>query len=149
MDQVQLHHIAIQTSDIERSSHFYEKILGFTRLKKETSPKGREIIWLSAGTGRIELYSGKPKQKLAGRWSPNTLGPLSIGLWVGNLDEAVRRLSRKKVVILKPPYEPVAGERAAMLEGPDGEEIVLLERAVGPKRKDRHGKTKSATLPKK
>jgi catechol 2,3-dioxygenase-like lactoylglutathione lyase family enzyme len=130
-DQVQLHHIAIQTADIEKSSHFYEKILGFSRLKEERSPKGRTIIWLGAGAGRIELYSGKPKQPLASRWNPNGLGPLSIGLRVADLDAAVNRLSREKVVILKKPYEPVPGERAAMIEGPDGEEIVLLEREVG------------------
>jgi catechol 2,3-dioxygenase-like lactoylglutathione lyase family enzyme len=148
-DWARLHHIAIQASDIKRSSHFYEKILGFRRLKEETSPKGRKIVWLGAGEGRIELYSGKPKQPLASHWNPNTLGPLSIGLWVDDLDEAVRKLSRKKVVILKRPYEPVPGERAAMIEGPDGEEIVLLEKEVGSNRNDRYGKKKSATLLKK
>ena len=147
--RVRLHHIAIQTSDIKKSTHFYEKILGFSRLKEEKSLRGREIVWLDAGTGRIEIYSGKPKQPLADRWNPNTLGPLSIGLWVADLDEAVRRLSRNKVIILKQPYEPVPGERAAMIEGPDGEEIVLLEKEVGSNRNDRYGQTKSETLFKK
>lgn len=127
----QIHHIAIQTADLERSAHFYGEILGLARIKEERSPKGRTIIWFDSGTGRIELYSGKPGQPLKATWSPNTVGPLSIGFKVMNLEEAVRRLIDAKVPLIKAPYEPVPGERAAMIQGPDGEEIVLLEKEVG------------------
>jgi catechol 2,3-dioxygenase-like lactoylglutathione lyase family enzyme len=126
----QLHHVAIQTADIEKSVHFYEKVLGMQRLKEEQSPKGRKIIWFDAGTGRIELYSGKPGQQLESPWNPNQVGPLSIGFWVPDLDKAVRRLLDEKISFVKLPYEPLPGERAAMLQGPDGEEIVLLEKKV-------------------
>jgi catechol 2,3-dioxygenase-like lactoylglutathione lyase family enzyme len=128
--QFQLHHVAIQTADIERSIHFYEKMLGMRRLKKEQSPKGRTIIWFDAGSGRIELYSGKPGQPLEPSWDPNKVGPLSIGFWVPDLDQAVRRLLDEKIPFIKLPYEPLPGERAAMVQGPDGEEIVLLEKRV-------------------
>ena len=111
----QMHHIAIQASGLDRSVDFYEKVLGLRRLKEERTPKGRRIVWLDSGTGRIELYSGKPGQSLAQRWSPNTVGPLSIGFQVENLAEAVRRLIELKAVLIKAPYEPVPGERAAMI----------------------------------
>jgi len=126
----QLHHVAIQTTDIEKSAHFYENVLGMHRLKREQSPKGRTIIWFDSGTGRIELYSGKPGQPLKRPWNPNQVGPLSIGLWVSDLDKAVRGLLDQKISFIKLPYEPIPGERAAMVEGPDGEEIVLLEKKV-------------------
>ncbi|HLG22918.1 MAG TPA: VOC family protein [Candidatus Manganitrophaceae bacterium] len=131
MGRFQIHHIAIQTADLERSLRFYEKILGLTRIKEERSPKGRRIVWLDSGSGRIELYSGKPGQPLASGWNSNTVGPLSIGFWVSDLEEAVRELDKKKAPVIKRPYEPVPGERAAMIQGPDGEEIVLLEKKVG------------------
>lgn len=127
----QIHHIAIQTADLERSARFYGETLGLTRIKEERSPKGRKIIWFDSGTGRIELYSGKPDQPLNPTWSPNAVGPLSIGFRVDNLEEAVRRLVEAEVPLIKAPYEPVPGERAAMIRGPEGEEIVLLEREVG------------------
>ncbi|HZR47810.1 MAG TPA: VOC family protein [Candidatus Manganitrophaceae bacterium] len=126
----QLHHVAIQTADIQKSARFYEKVLGMHRLKEEQSPKGRTIIWIDSGAGRIELYSGKPGQPLKRSWDPNQVGPLSIGFWVPDLDTAVRTLLDQKVSFIKLPYEPVPGERAAMVEGPDGEEIVLLEKKV-------------------
>lgn len=132
----EIHHIAIQTADIEKSSHFYEKILGLTRIKEEESPKGRKIIWLDSGSGRIELYSGKRDQRLEKAWNPNAVGPLALGFFVPDLDDAVRRLAAVDVSILKQPYEPVPGERAAMIEGPEGEEIVLLENTVKEKRGD-------------
>lgn len=127
----QIHHIAVQTADLERSIRFYGEILGLVRVKEERSPKGRKIVWFDSGTGRIELYSGKPGQPLNETWSPNAVGPISIGFRVGNLEEAVRRLVAANVPLIKTPYEPVPGERAAMIQGPDGEEIVLLEKEIG------------------
>ncbi len=127
----QIHHIAIQAADLERSAHFYGEILGLARMKEERSPKGRRIIWFDSGTGRIELYSGKPGQPLHKTWSPNTVGPISIGFQVNSLEEAVRHVMEANVPLIKAPYEPVPGERAAMIQGPDGEEIVLLEKEVG------------------
>ena len=126
------HHVAVQTADLPRARRFYETVLGCVVIKEERTAKGRDIVWLACGEGRIELYGGKPDQPLAPRWNTDTLGPLALGFLVGNLDREVARLRVLNVPIAKPPYEPVPGERAAMIEGPDGEEIVLLERPVGP-----------------
>ncbi len=127
-----LHHIALQARDVEKTLAFYRDLLGFSVLKEETSPKGRRIFWLSRGGTRIELYGGKPGQPLSDRWNENGIGPLSLGLLVDDLDRAVDHLQSRGVRILKTPYEPVPGERAAMIEGPDGDEIVLIERPVNP-----------------
>ena len=126
------HHVAIQTADLSRARRFYETALGCVVIKEERTAKGREIVWLACGEGRIELYGGKPGQPLAAEWNVNGIGPLALGFLVGDLDREVARLRALNVRITKPPYEPVPGERAAMIEGPDGEEIVLLERPVGP-----------------
>jgi lactoylglutathione lyase len=128
--EFRFHHVAIQSANLEKSLLFYEKILGLSVLKREVSPKGRVIVWLKAGEGRLELYGGKPGQTLNERWDENGLGPLSLGFIIHDLDQAVRNLKTAKVPILKAPYEPVPGERAAMISGPDGEEIVLLEKPV-------------------
>lgn len=127
---VKFHHVAIQTADIDRSVLFYRDALGCDILKEEVSPKGRKIVWIEAGGSRIELYSGKPGQPLAARWNMNGLGPLSIGFHVTNLEETLDGLRQHGVRILREPYEPVPGERCAMIEGPDGEEIVLVDRPV-------------------
>ncbi len=125
-----LHHVAVQTADLGRARRFYERVLGCAVLKTERTPKGRDIVWLACGPCRIELYSAKPGQPLATAWTANSVGPLALGFCVGNLDAEVTRLRALQVTITKPPYEPVPGERAAMIAGPDGEEIVLLERPV-------------------
>jgi glyoxylase I family protein len=125
-----LHHVAVQTADLGRARRFYETVLGCSVLKTERTAKGREIVWLACGACRIELYGGKPGQPLAAGWNANGLGPLALGFCVRDLDAEVARLRDLNVPITKPPYEPVAGERAAMIQGPDGEEIVLLERDV-------------------
>jgi len=125
-----LHHIAIQSSDLEKSLWFYHQILGFPIIKRETSSKGRMIVWLEAGEARIELYTSKPGQALISRWDQNGLGPVSMGFIVSDLVRAVYFLKQKNVLITKLPYEPIPGERAAMISGPDGEEVVLLEKLV-------------------
>ena len=125
------HHVAIQTSDLERSLHFYHHILGLPVIKEETSPKGRRIVWLLAGSGSIELYSGKPGQPLEDGWNENRVGPIAIGFVVKSLRDLLPELRARGVHIIKEPYEPVPGELTAMIAGPDGEEIVLMERPVG------------------
>ncbi|MEO5656395.1 MAG: VOC family protein [Nitrospiria bacterium] len=125
------HHVAIQTANLAQARRFYETVLGCTVLKEERTAKGRDIVWLQCGAGRIELYGAKPGQALAAGWSPHTVGPLALGFLVADLDREVGRLRAQGIPIVKPPYEPVPGERAAMIAGPDGEEIVLLERTVG------------------
>ena len=126
-----LHHVAIQTKDFERAVHFYRNVLGLEVIKEETSPKGRRIAWIDAGQARIELYGEKPGQRLAEAWAPEGLGPLSIGFLVSDLDQAVAEIRTRGAVIHREPYFPVHNERAAMILGPDGEEIVLLEKPVG------------------
>ncbi|MFZ5861518.1 MAG: VOC family protein [Nitrospirota bacterium] len=128
---IRLHHVAVQTADLRRARNFYETVLGFTVLKTERTAKGRDIVWLGCGDCRIELYGAKPGQTLTTGWTADHVGPLALGLLVENLDAEVERLRTLHVTIAKPPYEPVPGERAAMIAGPDGEEIVLLERPVG------------------
>lgn len=125
-----LHHVAVQTADLGRARRFYETALGCSVLKTERTAKGRDIVWLACGDCRIELYGGKPGQPLAASWNANGVGPLALGFCVRDLDAEVARLRGLDIRITKPPYEPVPGERAAMIEGPDGEEIVLLEREV-------------------
>jgi catechol 2,3-dioxygenase-like lactoylglutathione lyase family enzyme len=126
-----LHHVAVQTADLDRARRFYETVMGFTLLKTERTAKGRNIVWLACGDCRIELYGAKPGQTLATTWNADSLGPLALGFLVDDLDAEIARLRGLHVTIAKPPYEPVPGERAAMIAGPDGEEIVLLERPVG------------------
>jgi glyoxylase I family protein len=126
-----LHHVAVQTVDLARARVFYETVMGFTVLKAERTAKGRDIVWLACGDCRIELYGAKPGQTLATGWSADHVGPLALGFLVDDLAAEVERLRALNVPISKPPYEPVPGERAAMIAGPDGEEIVLLERPVG------------------
>lgn len=129
---VRLHHVAVQTANIARARRFYETLLGCSVLKTERTPKGREIVWLSCGGCRLELYSAKTGQSLASGWNADVVGPLALGFLVRDLNAEVARLRSLGVRITKAPYEPVPGERAAMIEGPDGEEIVLLERPVAP-----------------
>ncbi len=128
--QAQFHHVAIQTNDLARAERFYCEVLGMKVIRRETSPKGRRIVWLKTSGGRIELYNGKPGQKLAPAWTPDGVGPVSVGLRVVSLEPALEHARAHGARILREPYEPVPGERAAFLEGPDGEEIVLVERPV-------------------
>jgi catechol 2,3-dioxygenase-like lactoylglutathione lyase family enzyme len=127
-----LHHVAVQTADLSKARRFYETVLGCTVLKTERTRKGREIVWLRCGDCRIELYGAKTDQTLVPAWNASSVGPLALGFLVPDLDSEIARLRALDVPITKPPYEPVPGERAAMIAGPDGEEIVLLERPVGP-----------------
>ncbi len=130
MKVLSLHHVAICTADFDRALRFYRDILQLSLLREGTSPKGRRIAWFDAGGTRLEILSLKPDRPIEEsqfRWSEDRPGPVHIGFSVRGLEGIIERLAARGVKIKRGPYEPVPGERAAFIEGPDGEEIALEE----------------------
>ena len=64
MDVQGFHHLAIQVRDVERVTHFYRDLLGFTELKRHTRPDGSlRSIWVQVPGGgflALEAVSGEP-----------------------------------------------------------------------------------------
>ena len=123
----EIHHLCINTPDMEKSIYFYKEIFGFTLLDREICDFG-DYAMLRLGPSRLELISPKnPTEESFGDCGSIT----HFGLAVKGLDAAVAKLRAKGVTFLSSEIEesdaPMGGLRAIQLLGPAQEHINLYE----------------------
>lgn len=127
---VSIHHIAVQTSDIDKSIFFYTQILGAELLERKPF-KSRICSWIRIGDVKIELYSKRKDEKLD-PWSDYYCGPVHIAFLVDNLDiflsQALARGAKFHPSHPEPFVPPVPGaKKIAYFLGPDGEEVEIRD----------------------
>lgn len=125
---VSIHHVAVQTRDLDRALAFYVGVLGATLLERRQFKK-RQLAWLSFGEVRIELFSARTGEELTA-WDDFFPGPVHIAFLVNDLDQIIEHAQRLGVSLHpshpEPFVPPVAGVgRIAYLLGPDGEEVEI------------------------
>jgi len=123
-----VHHVAVQTSDMDKALGFYCNILG-ANLERRRQFKKRQMAWLRVGQIRIEVFSNREGETLA-EWSDFYSGPVHIAFLVEDVDAfvavALERGARFHPSHPEPFVPPVPGAgRIAYLLGPDGEEIEI------------------------
>jgi len=122
-----IHHLCINTPDIQKSLNFYCELIGFHILYRETCTFG-EYAMLSLSGSNLELIMpNNPDESSFGN-----CGSLAhFGLQVENIDEVYEALKEKGVQFLSEKVndysEPMGGFRAVSLLGPSGEAINLYE----------------------
>jgi catechol 2,3-dioxygenase-like lactoylglutathione lyase family enzyme len=131
MTALELHHVAIQTSDLERALRFYLGVLGGEMLERQKFKK-REMAWIRVGNLRIELYSKREGEALR-PWEDYYSGPVHIAFAVPDLDaflaEALAKGASFHPSHPEPFVPPAPGaKRMAYLLGPDGEELEIRGR---------------------
>ena len=122
-----IHHICVNTPDINRSITFYRDLIGFKLLNKESCAFG-DYAMLRLNDSRLELI--QPKNPDASSFG-NSGSLTHFGLAVHGIDEVVDDLRAKGVEFLTDTIddcdEPMGGLRAISLLGPSGEAINLYE----------------------
>jgi catechol 2,3-dioxygenase-like lactoylglutathione lyase family enzyme len=122
-----IHHLCVNTPDIEKSLAFYRDIFGFRLLSRETCAFG-EYAMLRLGASNLELIQpNAPDEDSFG-----SRGSIAhFGLQVEGIDEVFAALKENGVPLLSGEVgdypEPMGGLRAVSLTGPGGEAINLYE----------------------
>ena len=124
-----LHHIAIEASDFERSLRFYTEGLGFRNVL--TFPEeSRTVAMLDTGDGTyVELFSGGTGEKPNGSL-------LHFAVRTDDCDAATVQARAAGGSITQEPTDavlegdPPVPVRYSYCEGPDGEQIELLQANV-------------------
>jgi lactoylglutathione lyase len=120
--KVRVHHFSMEVRDLERSSAFYEKLLGFTT-EMSIQWKNERIVFLTLGHARLELV-----QPSAFVRSPaNT----HIAFEVDDLDGMCVRLAEEGIQLEEEVVIAGKGWRSVFVYGPDGELLEFLEAPAG------------------
>lgn len=129
---IQVHNVAIQTEDFDRSFAFYAEVLQLPVVREPfVFKEQRKLAWFDGGSILIELYSIKFSQT-ASPYDPNGIGPDHIAFEVDDIDGMLAWLEEWGYKPIKPPFVPPSGDpqqpRVVFIAGPDGEELQFRER---------------------
>jgi len=122
-----IHHAAIICSDYERSKRFYVETLGLA-VVREVHRRERNSYKLDlalADGGQIELFSfpGPPPRPSY----PEAQGLRHLAFTVADVDEAVRELTSRGVVVEPVRVDEHTGRRYTFFADPDGLPLELYE----------------------
>lgn len=108
-----VHHLLIQSTDLERTERFFVDVLGFTVRKRGDFTDGRPLVVTHQGLG---LTSG----------GPGTAGAVEhIAFRASNIREIARRAHEEGITVLKDVAPGVYG-LTIYLADPDGNRIELF-----------------------
>ncbi len=119
-----VHHIAIRTTDIERSAAFYRDVLRMTERKRLHFPDGTYLIMLGVGETCVELFGGGKLRDMTE--DAGEIGFTHIALAVDDVDGEYARIRALGYSFHVEP-RTVQGLRVAFFRDPDGISIELLQ----------------------
>ena len=123
-----IHHIAIICTDYKKSKEFYVNKLGFSVLN-ETFREDRCSYKLDLEVGdtyQIELFSFQDSPKR--RSYPEAAGLRHLAFEVDDIEEAVRELTAKNIIVEDIRVDEVTGKKFTFFKDPDDLPLEIYER---------------------
>ncbi len=121
-----VHHIAIYTSDYEKTKHFYVDLLGF-EIIRENYRKEREEhkLDLKLGQSELEIFIGPNHPKRPSY--PEAYGLRHFAFKVENIEQVVKELHRKGIETEPIRIDAYTGEKMTFFFDPDQLPLELHE----------------------
>ncbi|MDF2842721.1 MAG: Glyoxalase/bleomycin resistance protein/dioxygenase [Herbinix sp.] len=107
----------LYVKDMEKSLEFYNTLIGLPIVRRQVIGEDKELVFLGDGDTLLELIPSDGNVQYAG---------FSIGFDVDDLLEAKERLENNGYKI-KREMSPNSSLTLCFLDGPNGEEVELLE----------------------
>lgn len=115
----------VTTPDMARALHFYRDLLGGTVTHEFPGADGT-IVYAGLDIGASHMGLGLvAEQKQSPGW------PVSLWIYADDCDAAVERLRSNDIRVVEEPRDQPWGERVARVRDPDGNEVIIGQRAEG------------------
>ena len=120
-------HTRFRVSDLEKTVSFFKDVLGLKELRRHTSGRGSQLVFLRAPDSEEEIEICKFDQS-----GPIVVGPdlTHLAFEVDDLETFAREAAAKGYPLSDGPHATGSG-KIAFIDAPEGYEIELIER--GPK----------------
>lgn len=130
-----VHTVAISVANLERSTEWYKKNLGFQLVQRRDFPENQTFTAIIGGVGfqfeLIQTASSKPiAQFLEDRSQPTLLqGFKKVVIWTGELIPLYDLLKQNGVVFVYPDIQETPGVwgKWFMIEDPDGNILQFID----------------------
>jgi lactoylglutathione lyase len=119
-------HTRYRVSDLEKTISFYKDVLGLEEVRRQTSGRGSELVFLKAPDSDEEIEICKFDES-----GPVVVGPdlTHLAFEVEDLDEFAKKAAAKGYPLSDGPHSTGTG-RIAFIDAPEGYEIELIERGA-------------------
>lgn len=117
-------HVALKVTDMERSLHFYQQVLGFELVRASgTGENGGRSAFLRAGNQALDLFS-RPDFVSADKENPVGMDHLCLCLDAESIEDVIADLQQAQVDIF---WGPVArhNSTSVYVYDPDGVHVEL------------------------
>jgi lactoylglutathione lyase len=119
-------HTRYRVSDLEKTISFYKDVLGLEEVRRQTSGRGSQLVFLKAPDSDEEIEICKFDES-----GPVVVGPdlTHLAFEVEDLDEFAKKAAAKGYPLSDGPHSTGTG-RIAFIDAPEGYEIELIERGA-------------------
>jgi len=119
-------HTRYRVRDLEKTVSFYKDVLGLRELRRHTSGRGSQLVFLKAPDGDVEIEICKFDQS-----GPVVVGPdlTHLAFEVDDLEKFAREAAAKGYPLSDGPHS-TGNSKIAFIDAPEGYEIELIERAT-------------------
>jgi lactoylglutathione lyase len=119
-------HTRYRVSDLEKTISFYKDVLGLEEVRRHTSGRGSQLVFLKASGSDVEIEICKFDES-----GPIVVGPdlTHLAFEVEDLDEFAKKAAAKGYPLSDGPHS-TSTSRIAFIDAPEGYEIELIERGA-------------------
>ncbi len=117
-------HTRYRVSDLEKTVSFYKDVLGLKELRRHTSPRGSQLVFLQAPGSEEEIELCKFDES----------GPVNVGsdithlaFEVDDLEAFAKHAAAKGYPLSDGPTKTGSGGMIAFVDAPEGYEIELIQ----------------------
>src|SRR5881409_4207052 len=117
-------HTRYRVKNLEKTVSFYRDVLGLEELRRQTSGRGSQLVFLRAPGSEEEIEICKFDES-----GPVTVGPdlTHLAFEVDDLDKFAKHAATKGYPLPDGPHS-TGTSRIAFIDAPEGYEIELIER---------------------
>ena len=121
-------HTRYRVNDLEKTVSFYKDVLGLQEIRRQTSGRGSQLVFLKATGSDEEIEICKFDES-----GPVVVGPdlTHLAFEVDDLDKFAKEAAAKGYPLSDGPHSSGNG-KIAFVDAPEGYEIELIERGRKP-----------------
>jgi lactoylglutathione lyase len=118
-------HTRYRVADLEKTVAFYKNVLGLQEIRRHTSGRGSQLVFLKAPQSDEELELCKFDQS-----GPVVVGPdlTHLAFEVDDLEKFAAETAAKGYPLSDGPHRTEGGSLIAFIDAPEGYEIELIQR---------------------
>ena len=119
-------HTRYRVQDLEKTVKFYKDVLGLEEVRRQTSPRGSQLVFLKAPQSEEEIELCKFDES-----GPVIVGPdlTHLAFEIDDLEKFAREAAAKGHTLSDGPHRTSTGSMIAFIDAPEGYEVELIQRA--------------------